>query len=180
MKSRQPALIPAWKRVLHSLQPGLSATAVQRTCELIFLNAIAKRKSAGLNRNGHSLLDVPLGPVCRCVRFVPIFIWALTAKRLQIERLELWIRYEPGIREKLLKRLGWPFVVKTSDGKHKFVRPPFSLKVRQIRTSSSRRSLVRRIRLLRHACGYSLANRGADTRLIHDYLGHKNIAGSSA
>ena len=28
--------------------------------------------------------------------------------------------------------------------------------------------------VLRHACGYSLANRGTDTRLIQDYLG-KNI-----
>jgi site-specific recombinase XerD len=30
--------------------------------------------------------------------------------------------------------------------------------------------------MMRHACGYSLANRGADTRLIQDYLGHKNIS----
>ncbi|MDI6539864.1 tyrosine-type DNA invertase [Pantoea ananatis] len=29
--------------------------------------------------------------------------------------------------------------------------------------------------MLRHACGYTLANEGADTRLIQDYLGHKNI-----
>jgi type 1 fimbriae regulatory protein FimB len=29
--------------------------------------------------------------------------------------------------------------------------------------------------MLRHACGYALANQGADTRLIQDYLGHKNI-----
>ncbi|RQN05292.1 tyrosine-type DNA invertase [Pantoea ananatis] len=29
--------------------------------------------------------------------------------------------------------------------------------------------------MLRHACGYALANEGADTRLIQDYLGHKNI-----
>lgn len=29
--------------------------------------------------------------------------------------------------------------------------------------------------MLRHSCGYELANRGADTRLIQDYLGHKNI-----
>jgi len=28
---------------------------------------------------------------------------------------------------------------------------------------------------LRHACGYALADRGADTRLIQDYLGHRNI-----
>jgi type 1 fimbriae regulatory protein FimB len=29
--------------------------------------------------------------------------------------------------------------------------------------------------MLRHACGYALADQGADTRLIQDYLGHKNI-----
>lgn len=29
--------------------------------------------------------------------------------------------------------------------------------------------------MLRHACGYALANNGIDTRLIQDYLGHKNI-----
>jgi len=28
---------------------------------------------------------------------------------------------------------------------------------------------------LRHACGYDLANRGADTRLIQNFLGHQNI-----
>ncbi len=29
--------------------------------------------------------------------------------------------------------------------------------------------------MLRHACGYKLANEGKDTRSIQDYLGHKNI-----
>jgi type 1 fimbriae regulatory protein FimB/type 1 fimbriae regulatory protein FimE len=29
--------------------------------------------------------------------------------------------------------------------------------------------------MLRHACGYKLANDGHDTRAIHHYLGHKNI-----
>jgi type 1 fimbriae regulatory protein FimB/type 1 fimbriae regulatory protein FimE len=29
--------------------------------------------------------------------------------------------------------------------------------------------------MLRHACGYKLANDGRDTRTIQDYLGHKNI-----
>ena len=29
--------------------------------------------------------------------------------------------------------------------------------------------------MLRHSCGYALANKGLDTRLIQDYLGHKNI-----
>lgn len=30
-------------------------------------------------------------------------------------------------------------------------------------------------RMLRHSTGYYLANKGYDTRLIQDYLGHKNI-----
>ncbi|MFZ5177028.1 tyrosine-type DNA invertase [Enterobacter kobei] len=29
--------------------------------------------------------------------------------------------------------------------------------------------------MLRHGCGYALADQGMDTRLIQDYLGHKNI-----
>jgi type 1 fimbriae regulatory protein FimB len=29
--------------------------------------------------------------------------------------------------------------------------------------------------MLRHSCGYALANKGEDTQLIQDYLGHKNI-----
>jgi type 1 fimbriae regulatory protein FimB len=29
--------------------------------------------------------------------------------------------------------------------------------------------------MLRQACGFALADQGADTRLIQDYLGHRNI-----
>lgn len=29
--------------------------------------------------------------------------------------------------------------------------------------------------ILRHSCGYELANRGLDTRLVQDWLGHANI-----
>jgi len=29
--------------------------------------------------------------------------------------------------------------------------------------------------MFRHACGYALADKGCDTRLIQDYLGHRNI-----
>jgi type 1 fimbriae regulatory protein FimB len=29
--------------------------------------------------------------------------------------------------------------------------------------------------MLRHECGFALADQGADTRLIQDYLGHRNI-----
>jgi type 1 fimbriae regulatory protein FimB/type 1 fimbriae regulatory protein FimE len=33
--------------------------------------------------------------------------------------------------------------------------------------------------MLRHACGYRLANDGFNTRIIQDYLGHKNIVHSA-
>ena len=29
--------------------------------------------------------------------------------------------------------------------------------------------------MLRHACGFALANKGHDTRALQAYLGHKNI-----
>ncbi|MGX8842090.1 type 1 fimbria switch DNA invertase FimB, partial [Klebsiella quasipneumoniae] len=29
--------------------------------------------------------------------------------------------------------------------------------------------------MLRHSCGFAFANMGIDTRLIQDYLGHRNI-----
>ena len=29
--------------------------------------------------------------------------------------------------------------------------------------------------MLRHACGYALANRGTDTRTLQAYLGHRSI-----
>jgi integrase len=32
-----------------------------------------------------------------------------------------------------------------------------------------------RAKMLRHACGYALANAGHDTRALQVYLGHKNI-----
>jgi type 1 fimbriae regulatory protein FimB len=36
-------------------------------------------------------------------------------------------------------------------------------------------SLTPHPHMLRHACGFALADQGADTRLIQDYLGHRNI-----
>jgi len=31
------------------------------------------------------------------------------------------------------------------------------------------------LHMLRHACGFALADQGEDTPLIQDYLGHRNI-----
>jgi len=29
--------------------------------------------------------------------------------------------------------------------------------------------------MLRHSCGYALADKGADARLVQDYLGHRDL-----
>ena len=46
-----------------------------------------------------------------------------------------------------------------------------------LRTYSAAASLplLAHPQMLRHACGFALADQGADTRLIQDYLGHRNI-----
>lgn len=46
-----------------------------------------------------------------------------------------------------------------------------------IKTLGERAGLLMPIHhhMLRHSCGYALANQGQDTRSIQDYLGHKNI-----
>ena len=56
---------------------------------------------------------------------------------------------------------------------------------RPLLTSDIRRLVVKYSRLagidpasphmLRHACGYALANKGHDTRALQAYLGHRNI-----
>ena len=42
-------------------------------------------------------------------------------------------------------------------------------------TGSSGKSMKIHPHMLRHACGFKLANEGVDTRTIQAYLGHKSI-----
>jgi len=46
-----------------------------------------------------------------------------------------------------------------------------------VRRAGERANLAVAVRphMLRHSCGYALADSGIDTRLIQDYLGHRNI-----
>lgn len=50
---------------------------------------------------------------------------------------------------------------------------------RQIKSIGKRASLPFpiHVRMLRHGCGYALANAGHDTRAIQDWLGHRSIHG---
>jgi site-specific recombinase XerD len=47
-----------------------------------------------------------------------------------------------------------------------------------VKETGRRAKLLLRVHphMLRHSTGYYLANRGYDTRLIQDYLGHRNIS----
>ena len=44
-----------------------------------------------------------------------------------------------------------------------------------VRAVGERAGLTVHPHMLRHGCGYALANKGRDTRLIQDYLGHVDI-----
>lgn len=44
-----------------------------------------------------------------------------------------------------------------------------------VRAIGARGGLEVHPHMLRHGCGFALANRGRDTRLIQDYLGHQDI-----
>jgi hypothetical protein len=65
-----------------------------------------------------SFLEVLHGSMGHCISLQLNFIWTFSAKRLQIERLELGIWYDLGISKELLKSLCRPFAVKESAEKH--------------------------------------------------------------
>jgi site-specific recombinase XerD len=56
-------------------------------------------------------------------------------------------------------------------------RPSARLVARMIERAGARAKLSFKAHphMLRHACGYALANKGHDTRVLQAYLGHKNI-----
>jgi type 1 fimbriae regulatory protein FimB len=68
-------------------------------------------------------------------------------------------------------RCPWLFV--TKDGE-RMSRQRFYYIIRQL-GKKAKLSVSVHPHMLRHSCGYTLANHGADTRLIQDYLGHRNI-----
>jgi type 1 fimbriae regulatory protein FimB len=74
-------------------------------------------------------------------------------------------------------RLKVPITVKTffvSERRRPLHRSTVNLLLAKYSAAASL-SLRARPHMLRHACGFALADQGADTRLIQDYLGHRNI-----
>ena len=67
----------------------------------------------------------------------------------------------------------WPFVFVSERG------TPFSTRGSQAMVERAARAAGFDIKIhphmLRHSCGYKLANDGVDTRAVQGYLGHKSI-----
>src|SRR5262249_47808289 len=49
--------------------------------------------------------------------------------------------------------------------------------VKRLGNGSKRFGFPIHVHMIRHACGFKLANDGHDTRALQDYLGHKSISG---
>jgi integrase len=62
-----------------------------------------------------------------------------------------------------------------SSGSKSLSRPSCSHRSAERAGAKANLALKAHPHMLRHACGYSLANRGHDTRALQAYLGHRNI-----
>ena len=86
------------------------------------------------------------------------------------DELRLIKRYLAIRSEKPSNHLPWVFVSEQGNQLSRFT-------VIKAIESCANLSKLRKItpHMLRHGCGYYLANKGIDVRIIQDYLGHKNI-----
>lgn len=86
------------------------------------------------------------------------------------DELRLIRRYLKTREGKTSLRLPWLFVSERGNQLSRFT-------VIKAVESCYKRAGLRHItpHMLRHGCGYYLANKGYDVRVIQDYLGHKNI-----
>jgi site-specific recombinase XerD len=67
-----------------------------------------------------------------------------------------------------------PFVFLSERG-HPFSAAGFARMLERAAVAAGLDDLKVHPHMLRHACGYELANRGVDTRALQGYLGHRNI-----
>lgn len=77
-----------------------------------------------------------------------------------------------------LVRAGWKAADKTDAlfiSRRGTALPPAGVSYYSLRRENAGTVTHTHPHMLRHACGYELAERGTDTRLIQDYLGHRNI-----
>ncbi|EMK1730670.1 tyrosine-type recombinase/integrase [Salmonella enterica] len=90
----------------------------------------------------------------------------------ELRAIRIWMR----VRQAIIKKSGnedegWLFI--TQKGRHLSRQQGYNIISQAGRRAGL--SIDAHPHMLRHACGYALADNGVDTRLIQDYLGHRNI-----
>ncbi|EJF1949780.1 tyrosine-type recombinase/integrase [Salmonella enterica] len=90
----------------------------------------------------------------------------------EILAIKLWLRIRQEVVEKSGNPdAGWLFITRTGGGLSR--QQGYNIITRAGRLAGL--NIDAHPHMLRHACGYALADNGIDTRLIQDYLGHRNI-----
>jgi len=87
----------------------------------------------------------------------------------EIKHINRWLEIRATFRDAEQN----PYLFISREGKHLSRQQFYHI----IRRAGKRANLVvaAHPHMLRHSCGYALADSGIDTRLIQDYLGHRNI-----
>jgi type 1 fimbriae regulatory protein FimB/type 1 fimbriae regulatory protein FimE len=144
-------------------------------------------KAAGDNRNGHRDATMVLVAFRHGLR--PVELVGLRWEAVDLERGELHVNRakngSPSVHPlsgkelRALRRLQReqptsPFVF-TSERDAPFSTAGWAKMVERLGVAA-RLAFKAHPHMLRHACGYALANKGKDTRTLQAYLGHRNIA----
>ncbi|WP_084023335.1 tyrosine-type DNA invertase [Xenorhabdus hominickii] len=119
---------------------------------------------------GLQLSDVDLeGKKLRVQRLKNGFstIHPMVAREIQLIRK--WLSLRQGYKNS--EQSDWLFLSRTGT---RMSRQQFYKIIRQTSLKANL-SVCANPHMLRHSCGYALADNGVDTRLIQDYLGHRNI-----
>lgn len=87
----------------------------------------------------------------------------------ELELLNQWMLIRPKYQKK--KNSEWLFLSRSGE---RLSRQRFYSLLRNY-GENAQLPIAAHPHMLRHACGYELAEQGLDTRLIQDYLGHRNI-----
>lgn len=90
----------------------------------------------------------------------------------EVKCLRSWLRARETIKSPAAEEVGdWLFISRSG-------RPLTRQRLYYLLAEAGRKaglSVAVHPHMLRHGCGYALADNGIDTRLIQDYLGHRNI-----
>ena len=90
---------------------------------------------------------------------------------VEVKCLRRWLRARKNLSSRAAEEGDWLFISRSG-------RPLTRQRFYNLLTNAGKKADLTvsvHPHMLRHGCGYALADNGIDTRLIQDYLGHRNI-----